>query len=221
MKSLVVVPSYNEGMNIVDLVKEIKNLEYDYIVLNDNSTDNTEVISKKNDINIINMCFNVGLGEITRQGYMYAVDNNYDYIVCVDGDGQHQPKYIKSFIEELEKGVDYVVGSRFINFEKPFSMRMIGSRLLAFFIKIKTLKKITDPTSGMRAMNIETAKYLIDRIDCYAEPDTICHLIKRNFKVKEIPVEMAERKKGKSMFHSPIKSIYYMIIEMILILFVS
>ena len=125
---------------------------------------------------------------------MYAFDNGYDCVVCVDGDGQHPPKYIHKLIKEVENGNDYVLGSRFIDKDKPLSFRMLGSNILSLLIKIKTGKTIKDPTSGMRAVGKNVIEELCNSMNYYAEPDTVCHLLRKKYKIKEVQVDMEERK---------------------------
>lgn len=221
MKTLVIIPAYNEQDNILPLVKDLNNYGYDYIVINDASTDNTEKLLEENNINHLNLPINLGIAGVTRVGFKYADEHNYDCAVCVDGDGQHPPKYIHNLIDEIEKGNDYVVGSRFIDEKKPISLRMLGSRLLCLLIKIKTGKTVSDPTSGMRAIGKKVIKDFSDSMNYYAEPDTMCHMIKKGYKVKEIQVEMKEREAGESYFRNPFKSIYYMMGVCLSILFIQ
>lgn len=221
MKTLVIIPAYNEQDNILPLVKDLNNYGYDYIVINDASTDNTEKLLEENNINHLNLPINLGIAGVTRVGFKYADEHNYDCAVCVDGDGQHPPKYIHNLIDEIEKGNDYVVGSRFVDEKKPISLRMLGSRLLCLLIKIKTGKTVSDPTSGMRAIGKKVIKDFSDSMNYYAEPDTMCHMIKKGYKVKEIQVEMKEREAGESYFRNPFKSIYYMMGVCLSILFIQ
>ena len=153
MKTLIVIPAFNEEKNLPSLVKKIKGHGFEYLIINDSSTDGTSELAKASNFNILNLPINMGLAGVARIGFMYAKDNNYDCVVCIDGDGQHDPKYISSLTKEIENGNDYVIGSRFVDKRKKLSMRMIGSSILTFLIKVKTGKTIKDPTSGMRALS--------------------------------------------------------------------
>lgn len=221
MKTLVVIPAYNEQDNILSLVKDINSYGYDYIVINDASTDDTETLLKENNIKHLNLPVNLGIAGVTRLGFMYGKDYDYDCVVCVDGDGQHPPKYIHKLIDEVENGSDYVVGSRFLQEKKPISLRMLGSRLLCLLIRLKTGKKVSDPTSGMRAVGKNVIKEFSDSMNYYAEPDTMCHMIKKGHKVKEIQVSMLDRQAGESYFKNPFKSIYYMMCVCLSIIFIQ
>lgn len=220
MRTLIVIPAFNESKNLKSLIDDITSYGYDYLIINDKSTDETENICRKENFNVLNLPVNLGIAGVTRVGFKYANDNNYDCVVCVDGDGQHQPKYVHTLIKEIEKGYDYVVGSRFIDKKKPFSSRMIGSRILCFFIKIKTKTTVTDPTSGMRALGKNTIKEFSGDMNFYAEPDTLCYLIRKGYKVKEVQVEMLDRQEGASYFVNPLKAIKFMFGVITSILFV-
>lgn len=221
MKTLVIIPAYNEQDSIVNLVKEVTKAGYDYLVINDCSTDNTKELLEKNNINHLSLPINLGIAGVTQVGFKYAYDNDYDCVINIDGDGQHPPKYMKLLIDEIENGSDYVVGSRFVDNKKPFSMRMIGSRIICTLIRLKTGHKVTDPTSGMRALGKNIIKEFSESMNFYAEPDALCHILHKGYKVKEVQVEMKERETGVSYFHSPLKSIYYMIAIVLSILFVQ
>lgn len=221
MKTLVIIPAFNEQANIESLIKDIISFGYDYLIINDHSTDNTIDILEKNKYNHLNLSVNVGIAGVTRIGFKYAYDNNYDCAICIDGDGQHPPKYIHSLIKEIENGYDYVVGSRFVDKPKDTSMRMIGSRLICMFIRFKTGVKVTDPTSGMRALGKNVLKEFSNDMNYYAEPDALCHIIYKSYKVKEVQVEMKDRIQGESYFHNPFKSISYMFGVLISILLIQ
>ena len=221
MKTLVIIPAYNEQESIVNLVKEVKKYRYDYLVINDCSTDSTEELLEKNKIKHLSLPINLGIAGVTQVGFKYAYDNDYDCVINIDGDGQHLPEYMKSLIDEIKNGNDYVVGSRFVSEDKPMSMRMLGSRIICAFIKIKTGKSVTDPTSGMRALGRNIIKEFSESMNFYAEPDALCHILHKGYKVKEVQVEMKERETGVSYFHSPFKSIYYMLAVMLSILFIQ
>ncbi|MDO4499679.1 MAG: glycosyltransferase family 2 protein [Erysipelotrichaceae bacterium] len=221
MKTLIIIPAFNERDNIANLVNDIKSFGYDYLIINDHSTDDTSLIAKGNGFNILDLSVNVGLAGVTRVGFKYAYDNNYDCVICIDGDGQHQPKYVQSVIKEIENGYDYSIGSRFVTEKKPLSMRMLGSRILSFLIKIKTGKTINDPTSGMRALGKKVIKDFAESMNFHAEPDAVCYLLKRGYKVKEVQVEMLDRQAGTSYFVSPFKSIKFMFSQIVSILFIQ
>ena len=221
MKTLVIVPAFNEQESIKSLIVELTSYGYDYLIINDCSTDDTPKILDENDFNHLDLPINLGLAGVTRAGFMYARDHGYECVICIDGDGQHPPIFMSQLINEVENGCDYVVGSRFFNKKKPFNMRMLGSRILCFLIKVKTGKTVTDPTSGMRALGRKVIEKFDESMNFYAEPDAMCYLIRKGFDVKEVQVDMKERESGESYFTNPFKSAYYMLCEILSIIFIQ
>ncbi len=118
IKSLVIIPAFNEEASIRSVVEKIRAIGYDYLVINDCSSDNTEKILTENNYNHLRLPINLGIAGVTQVGFKYALDNDYDCVVCIDGDGQHDPSYIPSLTEKIENGREYVVGSRFIEEKK-------------------------------------------------------------------------------------------------------
>ncbi len=155
MKKLVIIPAYNESESIVSTIEDIKkNAEgFDYIIINDRSTDDTYKICLENNFNVLNLTLNLGIGGAVQTGYWYALENDYDIAVQFDGDGQHDASYLNFMANHLEKEqCNMVIGSRFISKEgfQSSSTRRIGIKYFSVLIKILTGKRITDPTSGFR-----------------------------------------------------------------------
>lgn len=212
MKTLIIVPAYNEADNIVNVINDIeKNLEgYDYIVINDCSTDGSAKLLDDNKINHIDLPVNLGLSGGVQTGYKYAYQHGYDAAIQFDGDGQHQARYIPKMEAEIENGYDIVIGSRFVEEEKNFSLRMIGSRIIAILIKLMTGQKINDPTSGMRMLNRKMIYDYGYNMNRNPEPDTLAYQIRRGAKIKEVQVEMNERTAGVSLYSGLYSSAKYM-----------
>ena len=219
MKILVIIPCYNEEKNIKTLVEKIKKLDYDYLVINDASSDSSPLLLDEHKLNHLDLVNNIGLAGVTQMGFKYAVDHGYGGAIVIDGDGQHPPVYIKALLDKVAEGYDYVIGSRFVNESKPFTLRMIGSRILSYMIFLKTGRKVSDPTSGMRAMGGEVLKDFAYDMNFVAEPDALCHVLKRGYKYTEVHVDMEERTGGVSYFVNPIRSIKFMGSVIISILF--
>ena len=200
MKTLIVIPAYNEALNIVKTVNDIKQNapDVDYVVVNDGSKDNTLEVLKEHNFNYIDGFCNLGLFGAVQTGFKLALLNDYDIVIQFDGDGQHSAKYIKSLIDEIGKGNDIVIGSRFVTEKKPFTARMLGSRLIAFSIRLMTGKKIADPTSGFRAYNRACIKDYANDMNNPPEPDTLVYMLRKNRKIKEVQVQMSEREFGES-----------------------
>ena len=197
---LLVIPSYNEEKNIETVVDElIRNFPgLDYIVVNDGSTDNTAAICRKKGYHFLDLPVNLGLAGCFQAGMKYAYEKGYQYAIQFDGDGQHRPEYIQKMREKMDEGYDIVIGSRFIDAPKDFSMRMIGSRMIAAAIRMTTGTRVSDPTSGMRMFNRQMIQAFALRLNYGPEPDTVSFLIKQGAKVAEVPVKIAERLAGES-----------------------
>lgn len=221
MKALVIIPAHNEQDTILNVVKDVKQYGYDYLVINDCSSDSTAQLLDDNNISHLDLAVNLGIAGVTRVGFKYAKDNDYDAVVCIDGDGQHLPIYLDILLKQIENGNDYVVGSRFVTEKKPLSFRMLGSRIICALIKLKTGKTVSDPTSGMRALGRSVIDEFSDSMNFYAEPDTMCYLIHKKYKVSEVQVTMQDRQGGVSYFHNPFKSIYYMLAVILSIIFIQ
>lgn len=221
MKVLIIIPAYNEAQNIEKTVKDVtENTDYDYIVINDCSKDNTKEVCEKNNFNMLSLPINYGLTSGIQLGMKYAYQNGYDIAIQFDGDGQHQAKYLKDLVKEIEENnVDVTIGSRFVTEKKPFTTRMIGSRLISFNIKLTTGKTIKDPTSGMRAYNKKAIWEFNRNASLTPEPDTLVYMMKKGLKIKEVQVEMKDREFGES-YLNPIRSIKYMVNMIFSILFI-
>jgi len=221
-KVLLVIPSYNEEKNIETVVDELITHfpELDYIVVNDGSTDRTEQICRERGYHFLNLPVNLGLAGCFQTGMKYAYRHHYPYAIQFDGDGQHRPEYIESMRQKMDEGYDIVIGSRFLNGEKGFSIRMLGSRLISGAIRLTTGVKVTDPTSGMRMFNHEMMKEFAVSLNYGPEPDTISYLLKQGARVAEVPVEIGERLQGES-YLKPTVAARYMLRMLISILLIQ
>ncbi len=211
MKVLIIIPAYNEELNIEKTVKDVTdNTNYDYVVVNDGSKDNTKKICEENNFNLISLPINYGLTSGIQVGMKYAKLNNYDVAIQFDGDGQHQAKELKKLVDGIEEGLDIVIGSRFVEKNKPRTIRMLGSNLISLIIKIITRRKIKDPTSGMRAYNKEIINEFVNNSGLTPEPDMLVYMLKKGKKIKEVQVEMKNRELGES-YLKPLRAMKYMI----------
>jgi len=222
MKSvLVIIPAYNEQDNIKRVVDNlIQNYpQYDYVVVNDGSRDDTKKICQENGYKLLDLPVNLGLAGGFQAGMKYAHQMGYDYAIQFDADGQHRPEYIESILAKIEEGYDIVIGSRFVEQKKDSSLRMIGSRMISLAIKLTTGIKINDPTSGMRMFNKAMIKECAQNINYGPEPDTVSFLMKNGAKVAEVQVEMDERIAGESYLNmmNSIKYMFRMLISIAVI----
>lgn len=224
MKTLIIIPAYNESENIKRVITNLTENypKYDYVIINDCSTDNTEAICKENGFNYISLPANLGIGGGVQTGYKYALRKGYDIAVQMDGDGQHDPAYLDELTAILEKGeADIAIGSRFITKEgfQSSGMRRFGIKFLSLLIKVCSGADIKDVTSGYRAVNRKFIEiYSKDYADDYPEPEAIVAARMYGGTLAEVPVIMNERMGGVSSIN-PIKSVYYMIKVSLSILF--
>ena len=181
MKSvLVIIPAYNEQDNIKRVVDNlIQNYpQYDYVVVNDGSRDDTKKICQENGYRLLDLPVNLGLAGGFQAGMKYAYQMGYEYAIQFDADGQHRPEYIGDILKKMEEGYDIVIGSRFVDQKKDSSLRMIGSRMISLVIKLTTGVSINDPTSGMRMYNKSMIRECAQNINYGPEPDTVSFLVK-------------------------------------------
>ena len=213
MKILIIIPAYNEAENIERVVDNlIENYpQYDYVIINDGSTDDTRKICARRGYNLLDLPINVGLSGAIKSGMRYANYYGYDYVLQLDGDGQHDPMYIKDLQVCMEQtGADIVIGSRFKTERKPINSRMIGSQLITTAIFLTTKGKyIGDVTSGMRLFNKKMIKRFGYDMHYSPEPDTLAYLLNCGVKIEEVQVQMHERIAGVSYLNFK-SSIWYM-----------
>lgn len=218
MKVLLIIPAYNEEENILNTCNKIKEFsdELDFIVINDGSKDNTQKILEENNLNHINLIKNLGIGGAVQTGYKYAYENGYDIAIQFDGDGQHDVNYVPNICKPIIEGkADMVIGTRYLDkseskFQSTF-MRRFGSKIICTLIKLTTKTKVTDPTSGFRAVNKDIIKVFANEYPSdYPEPESIVNITNLGYKIMEVPVSMNEREGGKSSINVW-KSAHYMI----------
>ena len=221
MKKLIIIPAYNEELSILKVCNKIyeynkKNKDnYDIIVINDGSKDNTEKILQKEHIPHVELIRNLGIGGAVQTGYKYALENGYDVAIQFDGDGQHNIEYVPKLVKLIEEEkANMVIGSRFIENIGTFKSsraRRVGIKLISFFIKLVTGKKIYDTTSGMRAADKNIIAIFAKNYPTeYPEPVSTTNVLKEGYTVSEVAVEMNEREAGVSSIRAW-KNGYYMI----------
>jgi hypothetical protein len=216
MKKIVIIPAYNEQNNLIGVINDLKKNapDFDYVIVNDGSTDDTITLCNEHDLNVINLPVNLGIGASVQTGYIYALENGYDIAVQFDGDGQHDAKYLTKMYDEMIKtDSDVVIGSRYLikdGFQSTV-LRRAGIRILSGLIKILHNQEIKDVTSGLRMINKKVITTFVQYYPYdYPEPETIALCIRKKFKITEIPVLMHARKEGNSSIDN-IQSVYYML----------
>lgn len=216
MKSIVIIPAYNEEKSIEKTVEDIRENapEFDYVIVNDCSRDNTLKVCTEKGMHVLNLPINLGIGGAVQTGYLYAYKNGYDFAVQFDGDGQHDAKFLHEMRDYMvEHKLNMLIGSRFIEKEgfQSSGIRRFGIRYFSALIKFLTKAKITDPTSGMRMVNREIIGIYADSYPKdYPEPESVVAILNMGKTVGEYPVVMRERTEGVSSISS-LRSVYYMV----------
>lgn len=215
MRCLIIIPAYNEAENIEKVVNNLVNNypQYDYVIVNDGSTDDTLKICQENHYQVIDLPINMGIGGAVQTGYRYARDNGYEAAVQLDGDGQHDVAYLEGMLRTLEEGqADAVIGSRFVDKEgfQSSQIRRIGIKFLSNLGWLLTGVRVKDITSGYRVVNRKFIKIFSEDYPAdYPEPEALVIVAVHGGKIMEYPVVMRERENGKSSITFK-KSIYYM-----------
>ena len=215
---LIIIPAYNEAENIEHVLHTLRNEnpQWDLLVVNDGSVDETGVIAERSGFTaVINLLCNLGIGGCVQTGFQYAVRHHYDLAIQFDGDGQHNAHEIHKLLDPIiTEEADVVIGSRFLENHNGFKsalQRRLGIWIFRFVNSILINQAITDNTSGFRAYNRRAIQFLSNYypID-YPEPEAIVLLSKNGFRLKEVPVEMNDRRGGRSSIRG-LRPIYYMI----------
>lgn len=217
-KVLLIIPAYNEEENIDSVLKEIKrDIKFaDILVVNDCSKDNTRKIVESNKVRCIDNIFNMRYAWAVQTGIKYAYQNNYDYVIQFDADGQHIAKEAVKLYKSIKKtNADIIIGSRYLEdtgYPCPF-FRKVGTKIFSLLISFFCKKRIADPLSGFQCLNRRVIeKY--SRMGEYPEfPDAnlVIEMLMEGYVIEEVPVKMRVRTAGESMHGGIIKPIKYMI----------
>jgi glycosyltransferase involved in cell wall biosynthesis len=225
--NLAVVPAYNEGATVGRVVRAIQDKApgFDVVVIDDGSTDGTADEAAAAGAKVIRHPFNLGIGGAVQSGFFYALDHGYDYMVQVDGDGQHDPAEIGRLREcmNADYTVDMVCGSRFLSEDQQYPApisRRTGIHIFAFIVSRLVGQRVSDPTSGFRLYNRRAiALFARDYPHDYPEVEAVLMLHVHRLRMREIPVRMFQRGGGSSSISSG-KSLYYMV-KVLLAVFVG
>ena len=214
-KKCIIIPAFNEDENIASVIEGVKGYcDAHIVVIDDGSSDQTREKAKEAGAYVISHPFNMGYGVALQTGYKYAVKRGYDFLVQMDGDRQHDPKYIGALFKSVESNeCDVALGSRFLG-EGQFRaglLKSAGIKIFRFIIWIFNKEKITDPTSGYQCLNRKVFEAFTEDIFPCDYPDTniIIILHRMGFTIKEIPVAMIPNPKGRGMHHGIFTLMYY------------
>ena len=222
---LVLIPAVNEEARVGDVIKGVKQFlpGAKILVVNDGSGDGTARVSKEAGACVVNHPFNMGVGTALQTGYKYAVQNGFQYVIQLDADGQHAPAFLPAFVAKLkETEADLIIGSRFLQRSDhgvPFG-RWMGNALFAKLATLLIHERLTDPTSGYRALKSTALQFCVQDTYGFDYPDAdfLLALHRSGFRIEEIPIHVLPRTGGQSQ-HSGLKPIYYTI-KMFLSIFI-
>jgi len=215
VKSIAIVPAYNEEQNIGRVVDELRAFdpELDVVVVSDGSVDRTAEVAAERGAHVVALPFNLGIGGAVQTGFKYAHAEGYDLVVRCDGDGQHIPAELPKVLGPVLAGeADIAVGSRFAGGDgyRSSATRRIGIRLLALIVSAIARQRVTDTTSGFQALNRKALDlFAADYPHDYPEVEGMVMTIKHRLRLREVPVLMREREHGRSSI-TALRSIYYM-----------
>jgi glycosyltransferase involved in cell wall biosynthesis len=223
---LAVIPAYNESATIVEVIEGLREHapDFDTLVVDDGSTDDTHVLATSAGAKVLQLPFNVGIGGAVQTGFVYARDHDYDYLAQVDGDGQHDSLELSRLIETMqEESADMVCGSRFLTedyrYPAPISRRT-GIHIFAFLLSRLVGMRVSDPTSGFRLYNRRAIRLFAHHYPHdYPEVEAVLLLHYHRLRMRETPVRMYTRGGGTSSITTG-KSAYYMF-KVLLALFVG
>ena len=213
---LLIVPAFNEAQSLPALIHRISSLypHYDIAIINDGSTDNTVQAVREMPARLITLPCNLGIGGAMQTGFCIARDEGYDIAVQVDGDGQHPAEQVHLLVNAiLQSGCDIAIGSRFLTgsgYQSTLSRRL-GIRVFSLWLSAICNTRITDATSGFRAMN-RRATELLSRnyAEDYPEVEAILVAHRAALRICEVPVEMSAREAGVSSI-GRLRSVLYMV----------
>ena len=215
VRRIAVVPAFNEEDSIGRVIEEIRAFDpgFEIVVVDDGSTDATAAAAAARGAHVLRLPFNLGIGGAVQTGYRFAAERGYDLAVQVDGDGQHDPAQLPRILEPVLDGeADMVVGSRFAgvgDYRAPL-LRRTGGRIFAWTVSAVVGQRMTDTTSGFRAVNRRGIELFAgDYPHDYPEVEATILLHKHRLRLKEVPVEMRMRAGGRSSI-TAVRSVYYM-----------
>lgn len=204
-KPLVVIPAFNERNSIETVIDSVRRTGLDVVVVDDGSTDGTDLVARSQGVVVLRLMINQGVGSALRCGFRWAIENGYQSVVQVDGDGQHDPAFIADLLETAEATKAHlVIGSRFAHPDMhtlPGANRQLVMRMMAASVSKFAGQRLTDVTSGFRLIRLPLLSYLSDSMPSYYLGDTFETALvaaKSGYVVTEVPVKMGSRLFGKS-----------------------
>jgi glycosyltransferase involved in cell wall biosynthesis len=214
-RALVIIPAYNEEESLPRVLRELASViaaDTDVLVVDDGSRDHTAKVARGSGVPVLRHAVNLGVGAALQTGFRYAIGRGYGIGVQLDADGQHDPRFLGSLIESVRSGLcDVSIGSRYVaasRYRAPLGRRL-GMVVFSWVVRIALRQTITDTTSGFRAYGravMELCQH--DFPSDFPDAPLLITLVKRGFRLLEVPVEMRRRRAGES-FYTLGKSLYY------------
>jgi len=218
---LVIIPAWDEQDSVATTIAEVRrtNPEVDLLVVDDGSSDRTAEAAAEAGALVCRLPYNLGVGGAMRAGYRYAIRGGYDVAVQIDADGQHDPAYLPTLLEQLRVGdggtADLVIGARFAGEGDPYKvsfLRRLAMMLLAGTLSRMAKTRLTDVTSGFRVANrraigIFAAHYPAEYLGDTVESMVIA--IRAGCTVTQVPVQMRVRQGGQAS-QTPFRAALYL-----------
>ncbi len=214
MKLLILIPAFNEEGAVGSVVEEVRSVMPDtpVLVVDDCSADATREVARLAGADVLRLPHHLGLGGCVQAGYRLAFELGYDYVIRVDGDGQHDPRDIPRILEALvREGCEMVIGSRFVNGDGEHSGFLRAIAIVFFRAVLRPIlgKTVRDPTSGFVGVNrIALALFSRSFPLEYPEIEALVVLQRKRFRFVEVPCRMRPRRAGRTTI-TALKSLYY------------
>jgi glycosyltransferase involved in cell wall biosynthesis len=215
MRALAIVPAWNEERDLPTVLRELRLAapRWDVCVVDDGSSDSTAALAREAGAVLLRLPMNLGIGGAVQTGFLWARERGYEIAAQIDGDGQHDPRYLEAALPLITGGADLVVGSRYLGTGgfRSTAVRRMGSRYLSWFLRLRCGARVTDPTSGFRvagrrAIELFAAEYPSD----YPEPESIAIATRRGLQIAELVITMRERGHGASTIGFA-RTLYYLV----------
>jgi len=201
VRTVAVIPAYNERETVGSVIDGTREYVDEVVVVDDGSVDGTPALARDHGATVIEHTFNTGVGGAVRTGYQYAIRNDFDFVIQVDADGQHDPAAIPDLLAAAEDA-DMVIGSRYLNeSHREYSLlRNLGIRSFTAVVNVLGGVDVTDVTSGFRVYRVSALSTILHRSDKHWAVEQTLEAARRDLRIREVSIEMPTREAGESQF---------------------